>query len=196
MSRSTEIEDVSMDMTSMIDVVFLLIIFFILMPPKEMEGTLESYLPSAGGTPPPPTDDEPPVVFGMKLVSEKVGENEITTVVTFNNQVICDFTTLSIGELNKIYLLGSVEKKDRLKIEHDRDSKQFDPHTSDKVRKLITKMSEAADNAPDVKNTDIMIDASSNVPFKVVLAILNAGAGADFPNLKFAAPSMAIWKAD
>ena len=55
-------------------------------------------------------------------------------------------------------------------------------------------MEDAAVGSPDGKDTDVIIDASSNVPFKIILAILNAGAGAEFPNLKFAAPSQDIWK--
>jgi hypothetical protein len=48
--------------------------------------------------------------------------------------------------------------------------------------------------APDGKETDVMIDASSSVPFKIILAVLNAGAGAEFANMKFMSPTAEIWK--
>ncbi|MBF0196529.1 MAG: biopolymer transporter ExbD [Planctomycetes bacterium] len=194
MSKKTEIEDVSMDMTSMIDVVFLLIIFFILMPPKEMEGKLESYLPATGQSDPNDKPDEPPVTFSLQLEARSSGDKEIITEVRFNNSPVCEFTTLTIKELNKIY--KAANKTELLKAEHDRDAKQFDPAQSQGIRRLIGRMTDAAANAPDGKDTDIMIDASSNVPFKLVLAMLNAGAGAEFPNLKFTAPTMSIWKPD
>jgi len=196
MAKEVDQEEVNMDMTPMIDVVFLLIIFFILMPPKKMEGKLESYLPQTGSG----AASEPDVKFYMVLRSVVQGEDVITTV-KFNNKRVCEFTTLSIPALDAIYALqsgpgdtaGRRAKEARLATEHVRDDNQFDPTTSEKVRILINKMVDAATGHEKGKEADVMIDASSNVPFKVVLSILNAGTGAGFNNLKFAAPDQKIW---
>jgi biopolymer transport protein ExbD len=196
MAREVDQEEVNMDMTPMIDVVFLLIIFFILMPPKKMEGKLESYLPQSGSG----ASSEQDVKFYMVLRSQ-LQDNDVITTVTFNHKKVCEFITLSIPALDAIYNLqsgpndrpGRKAKDDRLAAEHKRDDGQFDPKKSSKVRVLINKMVEAANGDEKGKEADVMIDASSNVPFKVVLCILNAGTGAGFPNLKFAAPDKSIW---
>jgi biopolymer transport protein ExbD len=188
MAKEVDQEEVSMDMTPMIDVVFLLIIFFILMPPKKMEGKLESYLPQSGSG----ASAEEDVKFYMVLRSAIQGDDVITTV-KFNNIKVCDFTTLSIPALDSIYAMQKSAKSSRLANEHIRDDNQFDPKKSAKVRILINKMVEASSGHAKGKDADVMIDASSNVPFKVVLSILNAGTGAGFKNLKFAAPDKKIW---
>lgn len=194
MAKKVDQEETNLDMTSMIDVVFLLIIFFILMPPKEMEGQLQSYLPQEGksdSSSPPP---EPKPKFNITLVASEKGSEEVATQVNFNNRPVCTITSLSIPALDKIYALPEAEKQARLAKEAKRDEQSLDPQVSPDMRLLIQRMSDAAMGAPDGKNTDVIIDAASNVPFKVILAVLNAGAGAEFENLKFASPSQAIWK--
>ncbi len=194
MAKEVDIEDVNLDMTSMIDVVFLLIIFFILMPPKEMEGQLQSYLPNNDSGKPPPTQEEPPPKFTISIVSNNVGAEEIKTSVAFNSRPVCEFVTYSLAALDSIYNLPKDQKAEKLAKEYKRDENQFDPKFSDDIRLLIKRMEDAAVGSPDGKETDVIIDASAKVPFKIILAVLNAGAGAEFPNLKFAAPSQDIWK--
>ena len=198
MAKNVELEEFSMDMTPMIDVVFLLIIFFILMPPKEMEGQLQSYLPNADSAAPhPQNQDQPPPKFTISISSQKInGSEEIETSVHFNSRPVCEFITYSIDTLNKIYSLPSDQKQQKLDKEYKRDEGQFDPKYSSDIKLLIKRMEDAAIGSPDGKETDVVIDASADVPFKIILAILNAGAGADFPNLKFSAPSQDIWKQD
>lgn len=196
MAKEIDVEDVNLDMTSMIDVVFLLIIFFILMPPKEMEGQLQSYLPSSDSGKPPPNPEEPPPKFTIMISSKKQGNEDIVTSVSFNNRPVCQFKTYSLAALDAIYGLPEKQKQDKLGKEYKRDENQFDPKFSDDIRLLIKRMEDAAVGSPDGKDTDVIIDASPDVPFKIILAILNAGAGAEFPNLKFAAPSQDIWKQD
>jgi biopolymer transport protein ExbD len=195
MAKEVNQEDVKLDMTSMIDVVFLLIIFFILMPPKEMEGQLQSYLPQ-DGTPPESNEPPPPPKpkFNITLVAEPKGADEVVTTVNFNNRLVCTLTSLSIGALDQIYAMPTDDKNIRLKAESERDKGMLDPTVSADMRLLIQRMSDAALGAPDGKDTDVIIDAAHNVPFKVILAVLNAGAGAEFKNLKFASPSQEIWK--
>jgi len=189
MAREVDQEETNLDMTSMIDVVFLLIIFFILMPPKEMEGQLQSYLPQLGSGGKPDEKQPEKVTFSIMLGAAKQGK-EVVTEVRFNNQPIGSFTTLSISELNRIYKLPERQKEELLAGEHKRDEEQFDPKLSDTLRRLLSRMIEAADGASLGRETDVMIDASSEVPFKSVLAVLNCGAGAKFKNLKFTAPDV------
>jgi biopolymer transport protein ExbD len=195
MAKEVDVEEVNMDMTPMIDVVFLLIIFFILMPPKEMEGQLQSYLPSDGG---PPKDqqeqEEPPPKFNITITSEPSGDKEVVSSITFNQRFVCQITSLSIDELDRIYQLPDSQKNSILKKEGERDKKSLDPIGSQDMRLLISRMEDAALGAPDGKETDVMIDASSSVPFKIILAVLNAGAGAEFANMKFMSPTAEIWK--
>jgi biopolymer transport protein ExbD len=194
MAKEVNLEEFSMDMTPMIDVVFLLIIFFILMPPKEMEGQLQSYLPNDSSAPPPPNQEQPPPKFTITISSKKINTEEIETNVSFNSRPVCQFVTYSLDALNKIYSLPNSEKSEKLDKEYKRDEGQFDPNFSSDIKLLIKRMEDAAIGSPDGNETDVIIDAAPNVPFKIILAILNAGAGADFPNLKFSAPSQDIWK--
>jgi hypothetical protein len=120
--------------------------------------------------------------------------DEVQTQVNFNNRPVCSIRSLSIGALDKIYALPDKQKEARLAKEGVRDKQTLDPQVSADMRLLIQRMSDAAMGAPDGKQTDVIIDAASNVPFKVILAVLNAGAGAEFENLKFASPSQEIWK--
>lgn len=191
MAKEVDQEETKLDMTSMIDVVFLLIIFFILMPPKEMEGQLQSYLPQDGQSEtPPPKDEDPPPKFYIDMISSVEGE-EVKTAIKFNGAHITTLTSLSILALDVIYTLPTDQKNERLQKEMKRDEETLDPNVSPDMMALIKKMGDAAVGAPDGKDTDVIINATTNVPFKVILAILNAGAGADFKNLKFAAPDKA-----
>jgi biopolymer transport protein ExbD len=194
MAKTVDQEETNLDMTSMIDVVFLLIIFFILMPPKEMEGQLQSYLPQDGAPSEPSEPEDPKPKFNIALLATKKGTDEVATQVIFNNRPVCTITSLSIEALDRIYALPASEKLARLNKEGERDKQSLDPQVSADMRLLIQRMSDAAMGAPDGKNTDVIIDAASNVPFKVILAVLNAGAGAEFESLKFASPSKEIWK--
>ena len=103
MAKDIDVEDVNLDMTSMIDVVFLLIIFFILMPPKEMEGQLQSYLPSSDSGKPPPNPEEPPPKFTITISSSKIKMKIFAPKCFFNNRPVCQFTTYSLTALDAIY---------------------------------------------------------------------------------------------
>ena len=195
MARKADYEETKQDMTSMIDVVFLLIIFFILMPPKQMEKQLQAYLPQDGGPPPIDTKEPPPPEpkFTILLTAEPQGD-EVSTAIIFNNRPVCKIVSLSIGTLDKIYAMGVEPKRLRLEEESKRDEKTLDPLKSADLHLLIQRMSDASLGSAKGKETTVIIDAAYNVPFKVVLAVLNAGAGAGFKNINFAAPSMDIWK--
>jgi biopolymer transport protein ExbD len=191
MAKEVDQEETSLDMTSMIDVVFLLIIFFILMPPKKMEGQLQSYLPQDGQSEtPPPKDEDPPPKFYIDMVSQVEGD-KVKTQIKFNGGLVTTVTSLSIPALDKIYEMPSEQKRKILEEEMANDEAMLDPNVSPDMMKLIKMMGDAAVGSPENKDTDVIITATTNVPFKVVLAILNAGAGAEFKNLKFSAPDKA-----
>lgn len=191
--RKGNVDELKLDLTAMIDVVFLLIIFFILLPQRNIEGQLESYLPNEGTTK-PKTDDPPETVFNIIMKSNLKGGDEILTSLSFNNMPMGDFVTKSTEALNAAYKLDGKSKDAYLNNEYERDKLQFHPENSVIIRKLLESMVLAAKSSENLRETDILVDASSDVPFKVVLAILNAAAGANFTNLKFVRPPDGIWK--
>ena len=194
MGRKVDVEETKQDMTSMIDVVFLLIIFFILMPPKQMEKQLQAYLPQDGAPDQPQKDPPPPEPkFTILLTSEPKGD-EVSTSIILNNKPVCKIVSLSIESLDKIYAMDVEPKRLRLDQESKRDEKTLDPLKSADLHLLIARLVDASLGSAKGKETTVIIDAAYNVPFKVVLAVLNAGAGAGFKNINFAAPSMDIWK--
>ena len=196
MAKKADYEETKQDMTSMIDVVFLLIIFFILMPPKHMEKQLQAYLPQ-DGSPPVPSNAPPPppeAKFTITLSAQPQGNEEVSTTISFNNRPVCSVISLSISALDQIYAMGVSDKRNRLEKESKRDEKTLDPTRSADLHLLIQRMGEAALGAQKGKETKIIIDSDYNVPFKVVLAVINAGAGAEFTNISFASPSQDIWK--
>lgn len=193
MAKNEDDSDLKLDITSMIDVVFLLVIFFIMMPAKEMEKQLPSHLPQ---TTPSVNKIDPPerdIDYTVKLTSRSINDQEILTRVFFNQRPVCQFTTYSLKELNRIYELPEEEKNSILEREQKRDHEQFDPKLSPGIRLLISRMDHASHHAIKGKDTNIVIDATMDVPFKVVLAVLNAGTGAGYKNLSFSKPGQEIW---
>ena len=234
MAREVNQEDVDMDMTPMIDVVFLLIIFFILMPPKKTEGKLESYLPQEGGGPPPPVKE---VKFYMTVeksmnkatnpsitvdgVSKTVPGDYVEVLIKFNNREIAyvgEAAKERLITINPLYMehleriiqgqsgLPQYESMGitKTKAEADKsliikhaigyDKEWFSPDNSKIFKKLRKAMIEASKGHEKGRDADVMIDANSEVPFKVILGLLNVGTAAKFPNLKFAAPRRNIMK--
>jgi hypothetical protein len=193
MSQKVDVEDVKMDMTPMIDVVFLLIIFFLLMPPKEMEGQLQSYLPSEEGSSEPTEPQDPKPTFKLAITAEAEGQNKVVSSISFNQRFVCDISSWSIDYLEQIYLMPEAKRKAVLEAERKKDELRLDPLGSKEMRLLVTRMEDAALGAPDGRDTDVLIDAAPNVPFKIILAVLNAGAAGQFMNMKFTSPSEEIW---
>ncbi|MBF0243969.1 MAG: biopolymer transporter ExbD [Planctomycetes bacterium] len=190
MPKECDVEEVRLDFTPMIDVVFLLIIFFILMPPKEMEGQLQSWLPREGGSSASPDPLDQP--FNLSLRS-RANNEDIETEVFFNMKLVGVVRTLSLEALDKIYSDDKASKKQRLSQEYARDERELSPISPGTMQNLVKKMKLAAESAKEGVNTKVIIDVQPNVPFKVVLAVLNAGGGAQFSKLNFTAPPNSIW---
>jgi biopolymer transport protein ExbD len=180
-------QECELDMTPMIDVVFLLIIFFILMPPKDKDWIIDAYLPSDRDGVKKSED----VKFFIRLKAQEVGQ-DVKSKIYFNNIYICEFKTLSITTLNEMYDIHKKSNKpndELLTRERERDKVQFDPIRSDGLRKLMLQMDDALLSYEVGKDVDVLIQSDGNVPFKVVMALLNAGKGGEYKNIKFAAPS-------
>jgi biopolymer transport protein ExbD len=87
--KGNNYEEIKADITPMIDVVFLLIIFFILMPPKKIESKLESYVPKDNSK---VTGDFNKTMFFIEI-SSKIKEQQNISTVKFNRRYICKFKT-------------------------------------------------------------------------------------------------------
>jgi biopolymer transport protein ExbD len=185
-------EESKLDITAMIDVVFLLIIFFILMPAREMDYRLEAHLPEKSIDKNSPTPKQDPT-YQIKITTKNIGHDEVVTQVHFNQQPVCEFVTCSLQELDRIYQLPRVQKQARLKEEYRRDELQFHPVHSDEISRLMRRLEHAISGTLYGKKTKLVIDASPKVPFKVVMAILNATTGAGYENVNFRDPGQIIW---
>lgn len=89
------------DMTSMIDIVFLLLIFFILMPFKTTESKLEAFLPKDSSTASTPAKQVEKIDIRIKVVgeTEKINiRNMSGVVVKFNGKRQTSF----LGLLNRL----------------------------------------------------------------------------------------------
>lgn len=101
------------DMTSMIDIVFLLLIFFILMPFKSVESRLESHLPKTGGT----NHDKIEIIdkIDIKIKVDKNTPIDLRSfsgvTVAINGQKISSF----LGLKNRL-----AEMKESIKIEQSK----------------------------------------------------------------------------
>lgn len=71
--KKLDVTEATGDMTSMIDIVFLLLIFFILMPFKSPESRIESHLPKDSGLSAAKTEEEPVDKIDIKISRE--GDN-------------------------------------------------------------------------------------------------------------------------
>ncbi len=76
--RKFDVEDQVGDMTSMIDIVFLLLIFFILMPFKSPESRIESHLPKDSGLSQAKSEEEP-----VEKIDIKISRDDKVDLATF-----------------------------------------------------------------------------------------------------------------
>ena len=187
--KIVDVEELKMDLASMIDVVFLLIIFFIMIPPKELDALLKSNLGKEGDqSVVTPKTTEP---FSIDLRARALPGGEMETTVFFNQEKMFTMRSLSMEALDRLY--ASPQSEELLADLAALDEKRLDPMLSEPFAKLMRAMENSAAGAQEGKKTKVILHAASNVPFKLVLAILNVGAGAEFDNLQFTKPSQEIW---
>jgi biopolymer transport protein ExbD len=112
--RKLDLEAQTGDMTSMIDIVFLLLIFFILMPFKSVESRLESHLPKFDGIDPKKSEKIDKIDVKIKL--DKNASVDLRTfsgvTVAINGQKISSFLSLK----NKLTEMKESIQTDKSKI--------------------------------------------------------------------------------
>lgn len=95
--RNLNLDEQMGDMTSMIDIVFLLLIFFILMPFKSPESRIESHLPKDSGLSQAKSEEEPVDKIDIKISREGDNVDLVTfegVKVKINGKVIPTFSGL------------------------------------------------------------------------------------------------------
>lgn len=155
-----------MNMTPMIDVSFLLIIFFICLPMKLLEGKIQAFLPTDKGINPTPT--EPPLE--IKVSVHIVARNEQPTMYPPPPpQGVTDTVPRSTQNVPTIF---------RYKIGND--------EVSD-VRAVYDYIKRAYTAVKDTPNAKITgeIKAGHKVPHKYVVAVLNKFAEAGMEKVDF-----------
>ncbi|MBF0199464.1 MAG: biopolymer transporter ExbD [Planctomycetes bacterium] len=184
-------EELSFNMTPMIDVVFLILIFFMLMPQKKVEGRLEANNPSTGGGG-EAIDKLKDMEFNIRIKSKNEGD-KILSSLYFNQRLLGQFLSLNSKSIETIYNLPQDQKSKALAAEHTSDTKQFNPDHAPILLNLMRQMESASFGSFEGKKTPILIDADANVPFKIVIAIMNACTGAKFKNMRFIQPGKDIF---
>ncbi len=185
--KEIDIEEMNFDFTPMIDVVFLLLIFFMLMPAKKMDKVLEASLPQHSGSGP-----NQPLMNKLQLRAKEVGDDIVVRVI-FNNSNICEFKSFSKASLNEVYKLEENEMNKILTEQSRIDRLQFHAVTGTRIPHLINVIKESLKSTEKGFKTDVFIDADSKVPFKIIMAIINAGNASGVRNLKFKKPHNKIW---
>ncbi|MCK6458442.1 MAG: biopolymer transporter ExbD [Planctomycetes bacterium] len=155
-----------MNMTPMIDVSFLLIIFFICLPMKALEGKIQAFLPTDKGINPTPT--EPPLEIKVSVHIVARGEQAqiyppmppagITDQVPRSTQNVPTIFRFKIGN----------DETDDLRAVYD----------------YIKKAYAAVKDTPNAKITG-EIKAGHKVPHKFVVAVLNKFAEAGMEKVDF-----------
>ncbi len=155
-----------MNMTPMIDVSFLLIIFFICLPMKALEGKIQAFLPTDKGI--NPTKTEPPLE--IKVSVHIVARQEVKQLYPpAAPQGVTDSVPRS---------MQSVPTNFRFKIGND--------ETADlrEVYDYIKRAYAAVKDTPNAKITG-EIKAGHKVPHKFVVAVLNKFAEAGMEKVDF-----------
>jgi biopolymer transport protein ExbD len=156
-----------MNMTPMIDVSFLLIIFFICLPMKMLEGKIQAFLPTDKGINPTPT--EPPLEIKVSV-----------HIVARNEQPMLYPPPRPDGSTNDGIPreTKSVPTLFRFKIGNDETANLVE------VYDYIKKAYGAVKDTPNAKITG-EIKAGHKVPHKYVVAVLNKFAEAGMEKVDF-----------
>jgi biopolymer transport protein ExbD len=192
--RCLEGDGVRVEFTAMIDVVFLLLIFFMLIPIKEMEAKLETQLSGKkmDSIDSEPTD--PKVVFHVELSSAQVNE-DVVTRVSVNSREVAQMNSPSLRKIGDLEEKGGKAWRNFLEIQLKRDEVQASPSSPNflAVSKAIRK---AVVGSPEGLETQVVISSGPGVPFKWVMAVFNAGLDVGLENLRLGAADEAIWTPD
>jgi len=138
-------EKMELELTPMIDVAFLIIIFFMCLPFKTLDGKLQAFLPTEKGM--APTPEKPPEAFWIKV--HIVGRKE---------------------EPRRWGPNGSIEVKMPSEVKYRFG--QEESESLDDVSAYIKKMKRESESVPDANLTG-EIKAGHKVPHKYIIAVLN-----------------------
>jgi biopolymer transport protein ExbD len=170
MSKKSFLKEMSatseMNMTPMIDVSFLLIIFFICLPMKALEGKIQAFLPTDKGINPTPAD--PPIEIKVSVHIVARAEKQIAYPP---NQK--DGSPPPVPQETK-----AVPTQFRFKIGNDETANLRE------VFDYIKKAFAAVRDTPNAKITG-EIKAGHKVPHKFVVAVLNKFAEAGLEKVDF-----------
>ncbi|MHC4410012.1 MAG: ExbD/TolR family protein [Planctomycetota bacterium] len=138
-------EKMEMELTPMIDVAFLILIFFMCLPFKTLDGKLQAFLPTEKGL--NPTPEKPPEPFWIKI--HIVGRKEMPRKWGPDGSLSVKMPT------EVMYKFGSGESE-----------------SLDAVSTFIKKMKRESQSVPDANVTG-EIKAGHKVPHKYIIAVLN-----------------------
>ncbi len=165
-------EEAKMDMTPMIDCVFLLIIFFLCIDFKILEAKLPAYLPKDVGT--HTTDVEPQEKLNLKIVCTKWGQeiarrkllqSEIDAGMTASYRLVDHTIHWQVGP--KIYREKDKLLKELKRIAKDPNKKQRDPKTG------------------EMKTMGVVIEPGPRTTYGDVALTLDAVNAAGFDDISF-----------
>ncbi len=160
-------DSAEMQMTSLIDMSFLLIIFFICLPMKTLEGKIQAFLPTDKGINPTPT--QPPLALKVSVhIVAREEKPALYPPTPPKGATPLTVQQIQVTKPSKIlYRIGSDETAD-LKVVYD----------------YIKKGYAAIKDTPDAQITG-EIKAGHKVPHKFVIAVLNKFAEAGMQKVDF-----------
>lgn len=160
-------ENMELQMTSLIDMSFLLIIFFVCLPMKTLEGKLEAFLPTNKGINPTPTEPPPSVKVTVHIVAR-------------NEQPRKYPPDPEKGPPPKGQITVNMPTEFRYKLGNN------EGETAD-LREVAAWIRKAYDSQKNTPNVEILgeLKAGHKVPHKYVIAVLNKFAEAGMKKVDF-----------
>ncbi len=172
-------EEDKLSFTAMIDVVFLMIIFFILMPVKAKEPVIENKFPQQGNQP-PPFQILPKARYVIQLKAEEnLVSSKVRVRVIFSGQ-----------ELGSLDIFDSTVDDATLHMSPEQMKNyqnQFNPDLSPPINLCMIAIEKAV-RGQNKNDFEMILDADPIVPFQAVLAMINATYGAGYKDLKLMQP--------
>ena len=150
-TREAAEEEIKLELTPMIDITFLILIFFMLMPFKTLEGKLLAFLPTDKGIQPIPQDPVDTFDIDVHIIPREHKPRNWGP-------------KLSDGTFTQVQMPSKVVYKVK-----DRETEKIE-----EVGKWVKEMIDIA-RAQGIKDKDIKseIRAGHKIPFKYVIAVLN-----------------------
>lgn len=190
--KKLQTDGVRIEFTALIDVVFLLLIFFMLIPIKEMEAKLETKVSGEKVDLEIKDPLDPKVSFNIHLQSQ-IEKQGLITRVFFNGVELAQMLSPTQIEMDHLEEQGGVDWVAFKKQQYKSDKVQTDPDLSPGLRALAVAIGNAIEGSPEGRHTSVVIRTEPQVPFKWVMAVFNVGVGMELTQLSFEAPGDDIW---